>query len=314
MYGRMQFADFVVSAALQSLSRSLLKVGEHHGALTLSEAKNLAHTAEQVLSLWQMAQWSIGKVQFEQARTDLQEMVALCSEDRQPELAAAESLLERADTRAARWLEDIIAALQAVRPREDHRERLDALLQAESGRWRSFVPLRAISEADLIEHGMLRAFEKGAALSAKLDRSAAADGDRRASARRLARTRRWIGHSVNHLELLRPGLSESGRTRRWHLNRLVAKLEDQWGLERLARTALVMDLKPKASVRLQGLIGDERRRLDKQRQKLSLGAFAGGGGAYREEIGDAVARLGLDTITLLPLDGTGGGASGGIAG
>lgn len=317
MYGRMQFADFVVSSALQALSRSLQKVSEAHadadaaapgfgaGGLRPNDEKSLTQTAQRILSLWQMAQWSVSKLEFERACADLQQIVALCAGDRLPERLAAQRLLERAEPKAARLLNDIIAGLTP--PDEDPRmvhERLNELLQAESRRWRSSTLLRQIEEQDLIEHGMLRAYEKATALTTRLNDISTEKGQR-ASAKRLLRTGRWVHHTVNHLELLRPALSEMGKTRRWHLNRLAAKLDEQWALEKLARATVVMDLRPKASARLGKLLTQERGRLEKQRQKLSLGAFAGGSAVYRSQVTEAVAQLGLEAITLLPIDGTG---------
>ncbi|MEM8768472.1 MAG: hypothetical protein AAGE43_13570 [Pseudomonadota bacterium] len=49
----------------------------------------------------------------------------------------------------------------------------------------------------------------------------------------------------------------------------------------------------------------QRRRLDKQRQKLAIGAFAGGTAAYRAELTGAVGELQLETVTLLPVEGLG---------
>ena len=63
-----------------------------------------------------------------------------------------------------------------------------------------------------------------------------------------------------------------------------------------------MELRPKASARLGKLINTERKRLEAQRRKLSLGAFAGGPRAYREEVVEAVAELRLEQVTLLPLE------------
>ena len=85
MYGRMQFADFVVSWALQTLSRSLQKVSDANraessepgAALKPSDLKSLTQTAEQVFSLWQMMQWSVGKVEFKRAQADLKRIIEL---------------------------------------------------------------------------------------------------------------------------------------------------------------------------------------------------------------------------------------------
>jgi len=298
----MQFADFVVSSALQSLSRSLLKISEHDGPYHCGDDKVLLLTAERLLSNWQMVQWSIGRLQFEHARQDLKEVVHSCTSSRKPEVLAAERLLEKAEPKAARILGEIISGLAQGPGSDVSRERLSTLLQAESRRWREYGSLRQIDRSDLVEHGMLRAFRKARELSGKLD-AMAQEGRQRASTKRLLRTGRWVRHCVNHLELLRPALSEPGRTRRWHLNRLAAKLEEQWALERFARLAVVIDLKPKASIRLEKLVNEERRRLDKQRRKLSIGAFGGGAKEYVKEVGIAVDQLGLESITLLPLEG-----------
>jgi hypothetical protein len=311
VYGRMQFADYVVSWALQSLSRSLQKVGGRSAPapveLRCSDHKALAQAAERIFSLWQMARWSVSKIEFKRAQTDLAAIVDLCSADRSPERRAAQRLIEKADPKPRQLLEDIVESLVPPTPdpeAQSHvRDRLNDLLQAESLRWRTYTPLRIIDQSELIEHGMLRAFEKTRSLSDRLNAIAgAADG--KLSTKRLARTGRWAQHCVNHLELLRPALSEAGRTRRWHLTRLAHKLDEQLALEKLSRALLLMDLKPKASARLNRLITEERKRLDKQRRKLTIGAFAGGSAAYRDEVTAAVAKLGLEAITLLPLDNT----------
>ena len=315
MHGQMQFADYVVSWALQALSKSLQKVSDYgpetavpgadHLVLKPSDAKFLTQTAEQTFSLWQMMSWSVGKVEYRKAQADLRQIAELTLGDRVPERLAAERLLERAEGKSARLLEQIMEAVVGeVDEPAAVRERLDELLQAESERWRNYTLLRQAEESALIEHGIVRAFEKGQKLTRKLNAIATAEGGT-PSARRLQRTSRWVHHTVNHLELLRPALSESGRTRRWHLTRLAAKLDEQWALERLARTAVVMALRPKASARLGKLIQAQRARLETQRQKLSVGAFAGGVESYRDEVTRAVAELRLEQIVLLPLESLG---------
>ncbi len=313
VYGRMQFADFVVSWALQSLSKSLQKVSDRRnelpGGLRCSDEKAIALTAERLLSLWQMAQWSVARLEQKAAQADLKTVIALCNQTRPPERQAAERLLERAEGKSAVLLTDLLATLDPSPPTVDIREQLGTLLRAESERWRSYPALRQISEEALLDHGMLRAFEKAHDLSRRLDRISENADNRGASGKRLQRAGRWVRHSVNHLELLRPALSEAGKTRRWHLNRLAAKLDDQWALERFARTAALFDLKPKASVRLDRLLQQQRRRLDKQRQKLAIGAFAGGTAAYRAEVQGAVSELQLETVTLLPVESLGTGST-----
>jgi hypothetical protein len=304
-----------VSWALQALSRSLQKVSDSSresgpagplgSGLKPSDEKALSQTAERIFSLWQMMQWSVGKLEFRRAQADLKQIIELTAGDRLPERLAAERLLERAEGKSARLLEQIMAAVVSETPDPALvRDRLGELLQAESSRWRDYALLRQIEEEALIEHGILRAFEKGRKLTGRLNAISTSDGQT-ASAKRLLRTGRWVHHTVNHLELLRPALSESGRTRRWHLQRLAAKLDEQWALEKLARTTVVMALRPKASARLGKLIDAQRVRLETQRRKLSLGAYAGGADAYRKEVSEAVAELRLEQISLLPLESLG---------
>ena len=150
---------------------------------------------------------------------------------------------------------------------------------------------------------MLRAFQKSMELNLKLDRIV--DAEAGPSVKRLSRAGRWVRHSVNQLELIRPALSESARTRRWHLNRLGAKLDEQMALESFVRASGSLELKAKELRRLQPLVEKQRQRLDKQRRKLTVGAFAGGVQGYRQDVETAVKLLGLKEITLLPVDGVG---------
>lgn len=301
MYGRMQFADFVVSSALQALSRSLLRIGEQNDQLQPGDEKALIQTAERLMSLWQMVQWSVGKLHFARAQADLREIIELSTGNRKPEVAAAERILDKAEGKSRRILGEIVLELSTGSAVPQSPDRLNALLQAESRRWRELGAIRQIDRDDLVDHGMLRAFNKARDLNGKLDRNLKSDAGRPVSAKRLMRAGRWVRHSVNHLELLRPALSETGRTRRWHLNRLATKLDEQWALERFARLTVVVEAKPKASARLGKLLQAERRRLEKQRSKLSIGAFAGNEKSYRIEVVEAVDQLALEAITLLPL-------------
>jgi hypothetical protein len=294
-----------VSYALHSLSRELRRVSELGGDLQCTDEKALQVTAERLLSIWQMMQWSVGKLQYQRAQSDLRDLVALC-QGKSIAAQAAERLLERADGRSRKLLTSLVSRLPIEPTVDFSRDRLGSLLQSESARWREYSLLRQISESDLIEHGMLRAFKKGMELNLKLDRiSDAEDGAADPSVKRLSRAGRWVRHSVNQLELIRPALSESGRTRRWHLNRLGAKLEEQMALECFVRAAGSLKLKPKELQRLRPLAQGQRQRLDKQRKKLTVGAFAGGAKGYRQEVEAAVKLLGLKEITLLPVDGAG---------
>ena len=76
MHGRMQFADFVVSWALQSLGRALQRLSASGSQeLPANDEKAIAQTADMLLSLWQMVRWSVGRVEYRQARADLMEIM-----------------------------------------------------------------------------------------------------------------------------------------------------------------------------------------------------------------------------------------------
>jgi hypothetical protein len=312
----MQFADYIVSYALQSLTRSLLRLRDHQPAIPAGDARLLVEQVGQLLSLWQMMQWSIGRLQYDSARRDLREIVALCSNvagvtTEPAEVRGARQLLQAGETAATNAvplpLDAFIAAFEVARQPGDPvalRDRLSCLLQAESARWREYRTLRQISDEALIEHGMLRAFERAGSLMQRLQQIGGAG--ERLSSRRLQRAHRWVSHCANHLELLRPALSEAGKTRRWHLTRLAAKLEDQHELEAFAQAAgsagfKGFGLKGKELARLEKALRRERKHLARQMSKLGAGAFGADAEDYRREVEAAVEQLGLREITLLPL-------------
>ncbi len=297
----MQFADYVVGFALQTLNRCLVKISSREGVSCNDERLLREHVAR-LQSLWQLMQVSVGKLSYSHAAARLREAQKLLPG---PALKAraAEQLLDYADDKTRPlleqlWLRDLAPA--ATMPLE-HAERLGCLLQEESAAWRERATLREISSAELLEHGIGRAYAKAERLSRKL---AGAETDDRAppGPRRLRRLHRWVGHVSNHMELLRPALDEEARTCRWHFSRLETKLEQQLALELLARALVEFDLKAKAQGRLVRLIGNQRRHLDRQRGKLTEGAFATTRAEYVRSAALAIEQLGLDEITLLPLE------------
>ena len=222
------------------------------------------------------------------------------------EVLGAEQLYEAAVDHKVRKAVD--KALQALAPRNrqvrfsrPRRDRLNWLLQEESASWRDYAALRQIADPEIITHGIGRAYEKGQSLLLALEASTER-GARPPALKRLRRAHRWVRHCVYHHELLQPALSESGKARRWHLERLNSKLEQQQQLECFARAAQAMTLKAKTQTRLVELVDSRRKRIDKQRNKLRLGAFAGSQDVFREDVATTVTRLGLGTITLLPLE------------
>jgi len=301
MYVQMQFADYLVSYALQTLNKCLLKVSTH-AELTCKDERVLQEHLSHLQSLWQMMQWSIGKLTHEQAAARLRNASALLRTPRL-DVQAGQQLLEFADDRTRALLQDLLAPLEtaAAITAFDRRDRLGTLLQQESACWRDYLPLRQVSQLELIEHGMGRAYNKALKLTRRLEavhnQAATPPGPKR-----LARTARWICHTANHLDLIRSALTDAGRAQRWHLGRLHNKVEQQLGLELLSRHVVETDLKAKAQGRIEKLLQRQREHLDKQRRKLAAGAFSMSGPEYVAQSQQAVEQLGLQEITLLPLE------------
>ena len=63
-----------------------------------------------------------------------------------------------------------------------------------------------------------------------------------------------------------------------------------------------MTLKMKTQNRLLALVAGRRKRIDKQRNKLCLGAFDSSPAVFVKDVGIAVTQLELQTITLLPIE------------
>jgi hypothetical protein len=301
-YGSMQLADYLVSFALHSLNRCLLKVGGD-APLTAKEQRLLQEQISHLQSLWQMMQWSVGKSVQAEASARLREAAAMLA-GAAPELAAGLQLKELADDKLRAVLDRLVAryavSAGATVLRPEQCDRLSTLLQEESACWRDYAGLRQISEPALVEHGMGRAYDKGRRLMQRLDAATAA-GKSAPGPKRLARTYRWVGHTANHLDVLRPGLDDAGRAQRWHLRRLHGKLEQQLGLELLARRAVKEPMRPKVLARLGRLVSRQRQHLEKQRSKLSNGAYGPPPAEFERQALTAVKQLGLGEITLLAL-------------
>jgi len=300
-YGRMQFADYLGSYALQSLNRCLLRVGA--GELTAKDERLLREQIDHLQSLWQLMQWSVGKLTHAEATARLRESHHLLNPPSGAAQAAAQ-LLEFADEKTAQAVSLVARTIDSSRvPADRQHDRLSVLLQDESACWRDYAPLRQIAETALIEHGMGRAYGKARRLAQRLDAGSVA-GAKPPGSKRLTRTHRWVGHAANHLDLLRPALDDSGRAQRWHLRRLQAKLEQQLGLELFAVRAAAAELTGKQRGRIDALVERHRGHLDKQRVKLSRGAFGLAPGEFERYAMAAVDQLGLHEITLLPLEAT----------
>ena len=301
MYGRMQFADFVVSQALQLNTRCLQALAESQVEESPREKQllRLRGDVERLASLWQMLHWSVGKSVYRQGRVRTDRAVELIGEGQQWVQRAARQIAGKTDD--AKRLRSLKRVARGVLAASEHRatldhSELDQLFQEESQCWRDDPSLRQVQDSDLIEHGIVRAYEKSRRLCAAL----AAHPE---SSKRLRRARRWIRHCVNHLELLQPGLSAASKAQVWYLERLQATIEKQSVVQRFLAVAgrVEQNKGGKDFARVRKLAAARVAKLQSRSNKLMVGAFELDAQAFSREVGAAVRKLALQEIVLLPL-------------
>jgi hypothetical protein len=307
----MQFADYVVGYALQANTDCLQRLASlpeepavgnsgapSPGTLPAKDARRLRRNSERLLSLWQMMHWSVGKAPYRRGVARLEEVQRLLPVGNRWVDRAAQQLLTKADgaksAAAVEIMRQGVIDLQGS-PLPADLDRLSCLFQAESECWRDYALLRKVQDYDLIEHGIGRAYGKARRLGERL----AAQPH---NPRRLQRTHRWVRHNINHLELLRPALSQSNKARAWFLDRLGANLEKQINLLRFCAQGRALKLKPKVAARIERLADNRCRRLAGQTSKLLAGAFQDSDEAFIRAVASDVKKLGLQEITLLPAE------------
>lgn len=303
MYGRMQFADYIVGYALQANTDCLQRLLD--GAeLSGKDIRQLRRNSERLQALWQMMHWSVGKAPYRAGIHRLEEVQQLLPLGARWIDRAAAQLLAKVDDQ--KTTDAVEAARQGVLDLQTSPldpaggvldlDRLNCLFQDESECWRDYALLRKVQDYDLIEHGVGRAYGKSRRLGERLL-------EQPHNSKRLRRTDRWVRHSINHLELLRPALSQSNKARAWFLDRLGANLEKQLSVMQFCASARSLKLKPKVRARVERLAENRCRRLAGQTAKLVAGAFQDSDEAFIRAVADDVKKLGLQEIVLLPVDG-----------
>lgn len=312
MYGRMQFADFVVSHALQLNTQCLHALANHALAndapmqagpdepLSDDDLLTIRADVERLASLWQMMHWSIGKSAYLEGRRRTDRALALVPQgsawvERASRQIAGKSDNERKQ-RSLALVAEQVAATVAPAISVDWAE-LGQIFQDESECWRGDSALRKVQDSDLIEHGITRAYEKSRRLCE-------AYAQRPTSRKRLARVQRWLRHCGNHMELLQPALADSSKAHVWYLERLQANVEKQFLVQRFVDVAFrdggVLPDKPKACGRVQRMAQARTERLQSRSIKLMVGAFEPSAEDFSRAVGGAVRELALREIVLLP--------------
>lgn len=298
----MRFADFVASRALQITSdclRLLSGTAFEDGVLTAGAVANLSRSVDRLESLWQLVQWSVGKADYRRAMARLRELDQVLQLGNGRFDATASQLLAKTDDEKVRRAVDrarrTMSGSRGVGEMIDP-SALNRLFQEESAVWRAQASDRGVRDADLVDYGIGRAFNKSRRALARL----AAKPE---SLKRLRRAQRWVGHIAHHLELLRPGLSEANEARAWFIGRLDANLARRLDLARFAAVAKTLPMKERQRKRLWRLTRRLDRRLIEQSGKLVNGGYRGGPRKTLRAIAVDVERLGLDDIALLPVAG-----------
>lgn len=312
MYGRMQFADYIVSYALQAntdcLRRLALAEEDVDAGMSTKSQRQLRRNGERLASLWQMMHWSVGKAPYLGGVERLKEVQRLLPMGKRWVEQVAQGLLAKVDdpksVSAIEIARQGVIELQGPLVALDL-DRISCLFQEESECWRDYALLRKVQDYDLIEHGIGRAYSKSRRLGERLLKQPF-------NAKRLRRTHRWVRHSINHLELLRPAMSQSNKTRTWFLDRLGRNLEKQIGVMRFRAHANSLKLKPKVASTLDRLIEERCRRLARQTAKLVAGAFQDGDEVFIGAVANDVKKLGLQEIVLLPVEGLRDGSTGAL--
>lgn len=298
----MQFADFVASRALHLTSdclRLLSGTASEEGALTASAAANLSRSVAHLESFWQLMQWSVGRADYRRARARLREAKAALQPDTGWLDAVASKLVakagdeksRRAVKRARRAIAESARAGKVV-----DTTLLSRLFQEESAVWRAQASDRRASDADLVEYGIGRAFNKSRRAARRL-------ADKPGSTKRLRVAQRWVSHIAHHLELLQPGLSKANDAKAWFIGRLDTNLTSRMDLARFAAAVQALPIKKQQRKRIRRLIQRLDARLIEQSGKLVKGAYGGGGRKALRAIAADVDRLGLNEIVVLPVAG-----------
>ena len=311
MYGRMQLADYLVSNALQINNDCLQRLSGVEGELTAQELRLLTTSTEQLLSFWQMLHWSVGRIPYRNAvaRLQLAEIVQPALDSRFSN-TARQLLKKNSDAKTARAIrrasDVLIRQLLPQRPDPGLVERLACVFQDESTCWRDYSPLRQISDDDLIVNGIVRAYARGRRHGVRLLAEKVADKNANDGVsdkpRKLKRAIAWVRHSVNHLALLRPSLSESNVKRLWYLQKLDLNLVKQQELDEFLGGVARLELKAKARRRINQAAMEYKRRIMKQRQKLIVCCYGSKKREFLNSIREDVLNLGLQEVVLLPMD------------
>lgn len=220
--------DFVVSQALHLNSRCLLLLSQ---AEPLSELqwRELRNASIQLMSAWQLVRKRVGKSQFREAATRIEQMQRLLPTEVRF-ARVAQDLLDRAGgskARAAlRQVMDGWSSLLRVpaKPTNPSLNSLGRVFQVESQAWRLAFGARGCANSVIIQGGFGRTYKRAKRMS---KRNLKRQQGKPLSIKRLHRWRRRVSQLVGQLELLGENLSDANKQVLWYLRRLERNLQRQ---------------------------------------------------------------------------------------
>ena len=298
MYGRMQLADYLASNALQINNDCLRRLSVPEGELSGQDLRLLTTATQQLLSLWQMLHWSVGRVPYREAVVRLKQVqqdlpvldIPFSHVTRQLLKKNSDAKTGRAISRAS---DVLLGRFAPVRLNPDQVERLSCLFQDESTCWRDYSLLRQVSDDDLMVNGIVRAYAQGRRRCVELIAHKGVENGVWNRPRKLRRALTWVRHTVNHLALMRSSLSDANKTRLWYLQKLCLNLVKQNELDEYVNAVDEIEVKAKSRERINRAAVEHKRRILKQRQKLIPRCYGVKKQEFLNSIREDIHNLGL---------------------
>ena len=304
----MRLLDYVVSCSLRINNQCLRYLAEFDlqsvttdgdsrlGAelATLNADNLLARDSRRLVSLWWLTRpcWqgmdtAVG--QHLQALEQATQVINGVGNARQLALRLASRASQDADAEA---IMKVARCLPADVPLTW--DALNEQFTQDSGHWRSSAHFRGVDDG-VLERRMLRSYKKAYRRAREMpEQDLAMWLDAQA-----ARWHHWLQLAVYQLEVLRPGLSESGKAQLWYMDKLADTLRTRAGLVELMRQTETVEVKKSVTKQVTGHVAAQIKKMDKRVVRLAAGAFAVKPKRLRRAIAEAVCLLDLGAVRVI---------------
>jgi CHAD domain-containing protein len=215
-FGPANLADVVVDAALQLNNRALRTLADRHGLLSEKDIHQLRVTVKRLRALWKLVRKQVTNEQRTAAQERLRAVHRLLAPAR--DITVVAETLEKLRTKAT---DDVsrAACSRCASGLDNHLmptvlaipiSRVSESFQEESRMWRELV--FGDDSLDALLHGYTRCYRKGRKLAREVLGGASGEV--------LHELRRWAKFTLHQLDIIKPGLGDANRARRWYLDRL----------------------------------------------------------------------------------------------